>query len=88
MPPAYTALEIRPLAPDHTGGSASDVSLGPIYRQLFALGNASVLALAQALTCSGRNLRLNAELALGELAPPPATNSQVRVHAGFALLLG
>jgi len=44
---------------------------GRIYRQLFALGNASVLALAQALTCSDRNLRLNTELALGELAGPP-----------------
>lgn len=42
-----------------------------IYRQLFALGNSSVLALAQALTCADRNLRLNAELALGELAGPP-----------------
>lgn len=41
-----------------------------IYRQLFALGNASILALAQALTCSDRNLRLNAELAQGELAGP------------------
>jgi len=39
---------------------------------LFTLGNASVLALAQALTCSDRNLRLNAELALGELAGPPS----------------
>ena len=29
MPPAYAAPEIRPLAPDHIGGSASDVSLGP-----------------------------------------------------------
>jgi hypothetical protein len=27
-PPAYAAFEIRPLAPDHSGGSASDVSLG------------------------------------------------------------
>jgi hypothetical protein len=30
MPPAYAAPEIRPLAPDHSGGSASDVSLGPL----------------------------------------------------------
>jgi len=28
MPPAYAARETRPLAPDHSGGSASDVSLG------------------------------------------------------------
>ena len=27
--PAYDAREIRPLAPDHSGGSASDGSLGP-----------------------------------------------------------
>jgi len=29
MPPGGAALEIRPLAPDYSGGSASDVSLGP-----------------------------------------------------------
>ena len=29
MPPAYAAPEIRPLAPEHSAGSASDVSLGP-----------------------------------------------------------
>ena len=29
MPPAYAAPEIRPLAPDHSGGIASDVSLDP-----------------------------------------------------------
>ena len=29
MPPAYAAPEIRPLAPDHSGDSASDVSLDP-----------------------------------------------------------
>jgi HEAT repeat protein len=51
--------------------SPSALKRDRIYRQLFALGNASVLALAQALTCSDRNLRLNAELALGELAGPP-----------------
>jgi len=51
--------------------SSSALKRNRIYRQLFALGNASVLALAQALTCSDRNLRLNAELALGELAGPP-----------------
>lgn len=51
--------------------SPSELERRRIYRQLFALGNASVLALAQALTCSDRNLRLNAELALGELAGPP-----------------
>jgi len=28
MPPVYAALETRPLALDHRGGSASDVSLG------------------------------------------------------------
>jgi hypothetical protein len=28
-PPAYAASEIRPLAPDHSGDSASDGSLGP-----------------------------------------------------------
>ena len=28
MPPAYAAPEIRPLAPDHSGGSASDGALG------------------------------------------------------------
>ena len=28
MLPAYAAPEILPLAPDHSGGSASDVSLG------------------------------------------------------------
>jgi HEAT repeat protein len=52
--------------------SPSELKRRRIYRQLFKLGNASVLALAQALTCSAdRNLRLNAELALGELAGPP-----------------
>lgn len=51
--------------------SPSELKRHRIYRQLFALGNASVLALAQALTCSDRNLRLNAELALSELAGPP-----------------
>ena len=51
--------------------SPSALKRDRIYRQLFALGNASVLALAQALVCSDRNLRLNAELALGELARPP-----------------
>lgn len=51
--------------------SPSELKRQRIYRQLFTLGNASVLALAQALTCSDRNLRLNAELALGELAGPP-----------------
>jgi hypothetical protein len=29
MPPAYVAPEIGPLAPDHSGGTASDVSTGP-----------------------------------------------------------
>jgi hypothetical protein len=29
MPPASAAPETWPLAPDHTGGNASDVSLGP-----------------------------------------------------------
>jgi hypothetical protein len=29
LPPAYAAPEMRPLAPDHSAGSASDVSLGP-----------------------------------------------------------
>ena len=51
--------------------SASQLKRRRVYSQLFALANASVLALAQALTCSDRNLRLNAELALGELAGPP-----------------
>src|SRR5690348_16117148 len=51
--------------------SPSTLKRARIERQLFALGHASVFALAQALTCSDRNLRLNAELALGELAGPP-----------------
>lgn len=51
--------------------SASELKRRRIYSQLLALGNASVLALAQALACSDRNLRLNAELAPGELAGPP-----------------
>ena len=28
-PPAHAAPETQPLAPDHSGGSASDVSHGP-----------------------------------------------------------
>ena len=59
----------RPCPPPPESPSA--LKRDRIYRQLFALGNASVLALAQALTCSDRNLRLNAELALGELAGQP-----------------
>jgi hypothetical protein len=51
--------------------SPAELKRERIYRQLSALGNASILALAQALRCSDRNLRLNAELALGELAGPP-----------------
>lgn len=51
--------------------SPSELERRRIYRQLFALGNASVLALARALACSDRNLRLNAALVLEELAGPP-----------------
>jgi len=55
--------------------SPSALKRDRIYRQLFALGNASVVALAQALTCSDRSLRLNAELVLVELAGPPGEHN-------------
>jgi HEAT repeats len=93
LPPYLDSGVVMRLCPEPPRSCPSPPASPPelkrsrIYRQLFALGNASVLALARALTCSDRNLRLNAEMALGELAGPPWDQNDPRPKVDISAAL-